>query len=50
MSKKSVKSKQEYTSIYDELVDSTKLQSRNKFLRKKGKNKDKKKSKYDSWD
>lgn len=50
MSKKTVKSKQEYTQLYSELVDSTKLHSRNKFLRKKAKNKDKKRAKYDNWD
>jgi hypothetical protein len=50
MSKKSVKSKQEYGYLYDELVNDPKEYSRNKFLRKKGKNKDRKKSKSNSWD
>lgn len=50
MSKKNVKSKQEYASLYSEVVEGAKLNSRNKFLRKKAKNKDKKKNKYDAWD
>ena len=50
MSKKNVKFKEEYGSSYSELVEGAKLTSRNKFLRKKAKNKDKKKKKYDAWD
>ena len=50
MSKKHAKSKQDNAFIYADLIDNTKENSRNKFLRKKAKNKDKKRSKYDTWD
>lgn len=49
MSKKNIKNKIDY-SLYTEIIDNAKELSRNKFLRKKGKNKDKKKTKYDVWD
>jgi hypothetical protein len=50
MSKKNTKSKQDYDYLYDEIVNDPKEYSRNKFLRKKSKNKDKKKPKSNLWD
>lgn len=50
MSKKSLKFKQEYAYLNDEIVNSTKEYSRNKFLKKKSKHKDKKRLKNNMWD
>ena len=50
MSKKNTKSKQDYDYLYDNIVNDPKEFSRNKFLRKKGKNKERKKLKNNSWE
>ena len=49
MSKKNIKTKQDYSFMHVDLTDNLKENSRNKFLRKKSKNKDSKKRKHDTW-